>query len=148
MWTTNVHINYDFILSKSLNSPNPEVDLGGAQGMLVPLFLQLSFSMITLKNYKLCLLKLNWSLITHLTYVYPNTIKTSLTTKHLLFDRQLLCYSYITSTSVKNLTVLSSTADKVNRISNQFWLRWKHKYDVKLCETIRHEKYFPVLPEF
>ena len=133
MWTTNVHINYDFILSKSLNSPNPEVDLEGAQGVLVPLFLQLSFSVITLKKYKLCLLKLNWSLITHLSYVYPNTIKTCLTTNHLLFGRQLLCYSY-------NLTVLSSTADKVNRISNQFWLRWKHKYDVKLCETQQASK--------
>ena len=58
-----------------------------------------------------------------LTYVYPNTIKTYLTPNHLLFSRQLLCYSNTTSTAVWNLTVLSSTADKINRISNHFWHR-------------------------
>ena len=31
-----------------------------------------------------------------LTYVYPNTIKTYLTPTHLLFGRQLLCYSNTT----------------------------------------------------
>ena len=31
-----------------------------------------------------------------LTYVYPNTIKTYLTPNHLLFGRQLLCYSNTT----------------------------------------------------
>ena len=55
-----------------------------------------------------------------LTYVYPNTIKTYLTPNHLLFGRQLLCYSNTTSTVVRNLTVLSSTTDKINRISNHF----------------------------
>ena len=53
-----------------------------------------------------------------LTYVYPNTIKTYLTPNHLLFGRQLLCYSNTTSTVVRNLTVLSSTTDKINRITN------------------------------
>ena len=57
---------------------------------------------------------------TPLTYAYPNTIKTYLTLNHLLFGRQLLCYSNTTSTVVRNLTVLSSTTDKINRISNHF----------------------------
>ena len=70
-----------------------------------------------------------------LTYVYPNTIKTYLAINHLLFGRQLLCYSKKTSTVVRNLTVLSSTTDKINRISNHFWHRWKHEYAVNLCET-------------
>ena len=72
-----------------------------------------------------------------LTYVYPNTIKTYLTPNHLLFGRQLLCYSNTTSTVVRNLTVLSSTTDKINRISNHFWHRWRHEYVVNLCETQR-----------
>ena len=41
-----------------------------------------------------------------LTYVYPNTIKTYLTPNHLLFDRQLLCYSNTKSAVIRNLTVL------------------------------------------
>ena len=69
-----------------------------------------------------------------LTYVYSNTIKTYLTLNHLLFGRQLLCYSNTTSTVVRNLTVLSSTTDKINRISNHFWHRWRHEYVVNLCE--------------
>ena len=68
-----------------------------------------------------------------LTYVYPNTIKTCLTPNHSLFDRQLLYYSNTTSTVVRNLIVLSSTTDKINR-SNHFWDRWRHEYVVNLCE--------------
>ena len=75
-----------------------------------------------------------------LTYVYPNTIKTYLTPNHLLFGRQLLCYSNTTSTVVRNLTVLSSTTDKINRISNHFWHRWRHEYVVNLRETQRASK--------
>ena len=67
-----------------------------------------------------------------LTYFYPNTIKTYLAANHLLFGRQLLCYSDTTLTVVTNLTVLSSTADK---ISNHFWHRWRHEYVLNLCET-------------
>ena len=52
-----------------------------------------------------------------LKYVYPKTIETP---NHLLFGRQLLYSSNTTSTVVRNLTVLSSTADKINRISNHF----------------------------
>ena len=48
-----------------------------------------------------------------LTYVYPNTIKTYLTLNHLMFDRQLLYYSNTTAAVVRNLTVLSSTTDKI-----------------------------------
>ena len=55
-----------------------------------------------------------------LAYVYPNTIKTYLTLNHLLFGRQLLCYSHTTSTVVRNLTALSSTTDKINSINNHF----------------------------
>ena len=54
-----------------------------------------------------------------LTYVYPNTIETP---NHLLFGRQLSYSSNITSTVVRNLTVLSRTTDKINRISNHFFL--------------------------
>ena len=75
-----------------------------------------------------------------LTYVYPNTIKTYLTPNHLLFGRQLLCYSNTTSTVVRNLTVLSSTTDKINRISNHFWHRWRHEYVVNLRETQQASK--------
>ena len=57
-----------------------------------------------------------------LTYVYPNTIKTYLKPSHLLFCRQLLCYSNTTSTTI-------------NCISNHFWYRWRHAYVVNLCET-------------
>ena len=63
-----------------------------------------------------------------LTYVYPNTIKTYLTPNHLLFGRQLLCYSNTTLTVVRNLTVLSSTTDKINRITNHFWNSRRPEY--------------------
>ena len=52
------------------------------------------------------------------TYVYPNTIETCLTPNHLLLGRQLLYSSNTASTVVRNLTVFSSTIDKINRISN------------------------------
>ena len=82
-----------------------------------------------------------------LTYVYPNTIKTYLTPNHLLFGRQLLCYSNTTSAVIRNLTVLSSTTDKINRISNHFWHRWRHEYVVNLCETQRASKLRYKLPK-
>ena len=72
-----------------------------------------------------------------LTYVYPNTSKTYSTPNNLLFGRQLLCYSNTTSTVVRNLTVLSSTIDKINRISNHFRHRCRYEYVVNLCETQR-----------
>ena len=53
-----------------------------------------------------------------LTQVYPKTIETP---NHLLFGRQLLYSSNTTSTAVGNLTVLSSTTEKINRISNHFF---------------------------
>ena len=76
-----------------------------------------------------------------LTYVYLNTIKTHLSPNHLLFGRQLLCYSNTTSTVVSNLTVLSSTVDKINRISNRFWHRWWHEYVVNFREIQRAPKF-------
>ena len=59
-----------------------------------------------------------------LTYVYPNSLETCLTPNHLLFGRQLPYSSNTTSTVVRNLTVLSSTTDRINSISNQFWNKW------------------------
>ena len=56
-----------------------------------------------------------------LTYVYLNTIEIP---NHLLFGRDLLYSSNTTSTVVRNLTVLSSTTDKINRISNHVLDRW------------------------
>ena len=67
----------------------------------------------------------------------PNIVKIYLTPNHLLFDRQLLCYSNTTSTVVTNLTVLWSNTDKKNCISNHFWHWWRHEYLVNLCETQR-----------
>ena len=63
-----------------------------------------------------------------LIYVYPNTIKTCLTPYQLLFGRILLYSSNIASTVVRNLTVLSSTTDEINRTSNHFLDRWRHEY--------------------
>ena len=56
-----------------------------------------------------------------LAYVYPNTMKTYLTSNDLQFRRQLLCYSNTTSAVFRNLTILSGTTDKINRSSNHFW---------------------------
>ena len=75
-----------------------------------------------------------------LTSVYPNTIKTSLALNDLLFGRQLLYYSKTASSVVRNLTVISSTNDKINCTSNHFWHRWRHKYVVKLREAQRTSK--------
>ena len=90
---------------------------------------------ITLKNYKLFTeVKL---IIYDAPLTYSNTIRKYLTPNHLLFGRQLLCYSNTTSTAVRNLTVLSSITDKINRISNHFGHRWRHEYVVNLRETQR-----------
>ena len=70
-----------------------------------------------------------------LTYVYPNTIEACLTPNHLLFGRQLLYSPNTTSTVVRNLTVLSSTTNKINHISNHFLDWWRHEYVVNLRET-------------
>ena len=75
-----------------------------------------------------------------LTYIYSNTIDTYLTPNHLLFGRPLLCYSDTASTVVGNLTILPSTTDKIKRISNHFWHRWRHEYVVNLRETQRASK--------
>ena len=55
-----------------------------------------------------------------LIYIYPNIIETCLTPNCLVFGRQLLLFSNTTSTVAVNLTVLSNTTDKINRISNHF----------------------------
>ena len=75
-----------------------------------------------------------------LIYVYPNTIETCLTPNYLLFGRQQLLSSNTTSTVAANLTVLSSTTDEINRISNHFWDRQRHEYVVNLPELQRISK--------
>ena len=42
--------------------------------------------------------------------------------------------------AVRNLTILSSTTGKINSISNHFWDRWRHKYEVNLPEAQRTSK--------
>ena len=49
-----------------------------------------------------------------------------LTPNNLLFGRQLLYSSNTTSTVGRNLTILSSTIDKINCIHNHFLDRWRH----------------------
>ena len=75
-----------------------------------------------------------------LTYVYSNTIETCFIQNHLLFGRQLLYSSNVTSSVVRNLTVLSSTSDKINQISNHFLDRWRHGRVVNLRETQQTSK--------
>ena len=53
----------------------------------------------------------------------------------MLFGRQLLYSCNRTSTVVTNLTVFSSITDKINRISNHFWDRWRKENVVNLRET-------------
>ena len=99
-------------------------DLGGARPLFCNQFEELQIVLIEVK------LIINNA---HLTY--PNTIKTCLTPNHLLFGRQLLYYSNRTSTAVRNLSVLSRTTNKINRISNHFWHRWRREYVVNLRKT-------------
>ena len=47
---------------------------------------------------------------------------------------KILDYFNTPSTVVKNLTVLSSTTNKINRIRNHFGDRWRHEYVVNLRE--------------
>ena len=74
-----------------------------------------------------------------LTYVYPNAIKTYLTPNHLLFRREL-CYSNTTPVVIRNITVLSSITDKINRINKHFCHKWRHEYVVNLRETQQTSK--------
>ena len=75
-----------------------------------------------------------------LTFVYPNPIQTCLTANHLLFGRQLLYSCNQTSTVVTNLTVLSSTTNKINRICNHLGYRWRNEYVINVRETQRTSK--------
>ena len=72
-----------------------------------------------------------------LTNFYSNTTKAYLAPSRLLFGRQLLCYPNTASAVIRNLTILSSTTDKLNPISNDFWHRWEHEYVANLRETQR-----------
>ena len=55
-------------------------------------------------------------------------METCLTANHFLFGRQLLYPSNTAATVVKNVTIFSSTTDKINCISNHFWDRWRYEY--------------------
>ena len=68
---------------------NIRADLRGRRGRVPSLFFAVTFSAITLINYVLFEVKLIIK-NTPLTYIYPNTIETPLTSNHLLFCRQLL----------------------------------------------------------
>ena len=63
-------------------------------------------------------------------------------TQLFVFGRQLLQSSNTKSTVAANLTVLLSTTDKINRISNHFWDRLRHDYVVNLRETQRTSKLY------
>ena len=58
----------------------------------------------------------------------------------MLFDRQLSYYSNTTLIIVRNLTVLSSATDRINRVRNYFWDKWRHEYVINPCETQRISK--------
>ena len=125
------------MLSVKIHHNTTEADLRGSAGCAhPPHFLQSlvfcnHFEELQTKLFEVELIINNAPLI----YVYPNTIKTCLTPNYLLFGRQLLLSSNTTSTVAANLTVLSSTTDKMNRISNHFWDRWRHEYVVNIRET-------------
>ena len=91
----------------------PEADLEGAQRARAPLLQSfVVFFEELLTDFIEVKLIINNA---PLTYIYLNTIKTYLTPSHLLFGRQLLCYSNTPSAVIRNLTVLSSTTGKINR---------------------------------
>ena len=52
----------------------------------------------------------------------------------------IIIFFNTTSTVVRNLTALSSTTDTINRISNHFLDRWRHRYVVNLRESQRTSK--------
>ena len=73
-----------------------------------------------------------------LTCVIPDTIKTFLSPKHLLFGYLADNYPTITPRVFHvftNLTILSRTTDKIKGIINHFWDRWRHEYVVNLREA-------------
>ena len=112
---------------------------GGAWGVpALPFFVITSFFVITLKNYELCQLRLNWSLIMQLWHAFTQ-ILSDLIPNHLLFGRQLLCYSKTISTVVRTLIVFPGT-HKINCINNHFLHRWGHDFVLNLCETQQTSK--------
>ena len=58
-----------------------------------------------------------------------------------MFNTQsFVIWQNITSTVVRNLTVLSSTTDRINLISNHFGDKWRYIYVVNLRETQQTSK--------
>ena len=108
----------------------------GRRGCTLPFLQSLVFFFNNTEELQTVLIKVKLIVNnTPSTYVYQNAIITYLKSNHLLFGRQLLCYSNITSTVVRTLTVFSITTDKINRIRNHFWHRQRHQYVVNLRET-------------
>ena len=113
-----------------------KANLEGAHGTRTPLFCSHLIFCNHFEELQIVLIEVKLIISNApLTYVYTNTIKTYLTSNQLLFGRQLLYYCNTTSTVVRNLTVLSSTNNKINRISNHFWHRCRHEYVVNVRET-------------
>ena len=106
------------------------MDSGWGMGSASPLFLKsLGFFCNNFEELQTVLFE--FKLIINnalLTYVCPNTIKTCLTPNHLLFGKQLLHSLNTISIAVRNLTVLSSTTDQMNHISNHYLDRWRHEF--------------------
>ena len=101
----------------------------GARGARAPFFCSHLFFCNRFEELHTALFEVE--LITNnapLRYVYPNTTQTCLTPNHSLFRRQLSYSSNTTSTLIRNLTVLSSTTDKIHRISNHFLDTWRHEF--------------------
>ena len=119
-----------FVNKGTLPSIEGDSGGGGREGGALSIFLQsLVFFAITFEELQTVLLEVELIINnTPLTCVYPNSIETCLKPNHLLFGRQLLYASNTTSTAVRNLTVLSSTTDKINGISNHFLDRWRHEH--------------------
>ena len=123
------------------STPSPEANSGGGAGGACPLFCKHLFFCNQFEELQTVLSEVELVINNKpLTYVYPNTIEICFTPNHLLFGKQLLYSSNTTATVVRNLTLISSTTDKINRISNHFLDRWRHGYVVNLRETQRTSK--------
>ena len=113
----------DVSLIKEINRLITEADSGECAGGALSFFCSHLFFCNHFEELQTVLLEVELIINNKpLTYVYPNAMETCFTPNHLLFGRQLLYSSNTTSTVVRNLTVLSSTTDKINGISNYFWI--------------------------
>ena len=68
-----------------------------------------------------------------LTYAYPNDLECCLTPNHLLYGRNLPYTA--TNKSPINVIFDEHSAEKVTRVINHFWNRWRNEYVVNLRES-------------